>query len=558
MGVFSESWRGWGSRVRGRRWWSRSDAVFVVDFGQDTIVALSGERREGRLRLRAVETWEGDVGAEDAEGRKTAFLKAFVLRNGIRSPRALVVVPAESVWMQGVTVGDVPADEIPGAVKWRLKGKVPFAVESAFLDFQVVRETSDSTGKKIRRILVCLGRRTVITPYLDLLRESGIQPVGLSPAPVAYAAFLRGGGDASPAVEAVLEIESATAVLGLYIDGRLCFIRRMPFSMNRAVEAMTGALVTEKGRVRISPERARGFLEEEGLDGPEEAVTAEGLSRGPLLAMIRPLLETLVREIRLSCDYFAAHFENLRPSGLRVTGKGARIKGIEAYLDRELSVPVSSLSWGEGTVEGEPPIGTSSLAATAAVGAALTGGGGIDLLPPEIRSQRVEVLQWVSLRLTALTAVMVFLLLLFIVRFRVQDYENRLRIARQHQRTIESVQQDTVVEQQLEALVARIRRGHVPVDGLLKVVGRAIPQELLLDGLTCDQDKGEVFLEGTLAAGDRRAEEILTAFVQQLETSPFFKDAELVTTQRMGVMVRFAVRGYLERENSPGRSRPPS
>ena len=179
---------------------------------------------------------------------------------------------------------------------------------------------------------------------------------------------------------------------------------------------------------------------------------------------------------------------------------------------------------------------------TNSVGAALGDSQAINLLPSEIKAQRIESLEQVFLRLMGLTVSVVFLALILNARMQISDYRNRIEIAQVHLRVIGGIK---VLKERLqlkEALMRKIQKGRVPAYGLLKVLGILTPKTIILDEVFLDQASHRLVLKGTVLASEETTGTVLASFMQQLEASSFFVEASLISSQGIAGIQKFEIK----------------
>jgi hypothetical protein len=267
-----------------------------------------------------------------------------------------------------------------------------------------------------------------------------------------------------------------------------------------------------------------------------------------LISLMRPLLEGLVRELKRSFDYFASNFKEDSPGVLYLAGGGTQIKNIDWYLHRELSLEVASLPLppcvSVATVEASQ-LNRDQEQLISAAGAALGGCRGINLLPAELKSQKIEIIQRIALKDIAIVAAAVFLLLLSFQGFRGYSYKKRLVIARQHLQALGKIKELKQGIDVREALVVRTQKERIPADGALKLVSAIIESNMVLNDLMLDQDSNTLVLKGVIFTGEGQGKTALTDFIKKIKTYPFFKEASLVAYRNTDTGEQFEIKCVL-------------
>jgi type II secretory pathway component PulL len=184
---------------------------------------------------------------------------------------------------------------------------------------------------------------------------------------------------------------------------------------------------------------------------------------------------------------------------------------------------------------------------TSLSGIVLAGPEEINLLPQEVKTQKIELVQKVSLRLIAVTLGAVFLLLSLIFNFQIHDYKKRLRTAQIHLETIADIRGFKQKIDTKTSLINTIQKNKVPVEGLLKLFSTIIGQNIVLNELSLDQGRQALSLKGVVSVTGSTAESTLTDFIKRIKMSPFFREANLIASQNTAGVQEFEIKCDLAR-----------
>ncbi|MGH2398301.1 MAG: type IV pilus biogenesis protein PilM [bacterium] len=210
-----------------------------------------------------------------------------VLREaGIRARRVIASVSGQHVLARILRLPPIPENEVKQAVRWEAERHLPFPVEEAVLDTQVVGELSEDGRRQIEVLLAAAPEPLVLT-YIETLEAAGLSADALEVSAVAMVRALT-----APAPEGVV------AMVNL------------------------GASSTEVAIVRDAvPQMTRTIPE--GVEG--SAAT----------------FETLGLQLRRSFDFYRAQDEAGHVDRIILCGGGARFPEIDRRLAQELDVPVT-------------------------------------------------------------------------------------------------------------------------------------------------------------------------------------------------------------------------
>lgn len=215
-----------------------------------------------------------------------AAIAAVLREAGIRARRVIASVSGQHVLARILRLPPIPEDEVKQTVRWEAERHLPFPVEEAVLDTQVVRELSNDGHRQIEVLLAAAPEPLVLT-YVETLQAAGLSADALEVSAVAMVRAL-----ASPATEGVI------AMVNL------------------------GAVTTEVAIVRDAvPQMTRTIPE--GVEG-ENAT-----------------LEALALQLRRSFDFYRAQEEGGQIDRITLCGGGARFPEIDRRLAQELDMPVT-------------------------------------------------------------------------------------------------------------------------------------------------------------------------------------------------------------------------
>jgi len=509
-----------------------SKRVTCIDFGGSFIKVACLQDGGGVYRLLGYALKEFDA-ASSTSGDLSLFLKQILESNTVFAREAyLSISDPEGIFIKKLSLPHMPKEELLKAVKWQLKGELPFAVEESVSDLQVVREYADSEGARKIEIFCVFARKDVINKYVSAVANCGLIPQRISSSVFNYCGIL---GALSPGVQtsAIFDIGQSHSYISIYQKNRLSFVRSLNFSTSKLSASLCGSLLTDKSKVEICFDKAEQLIRRIGIPLDETARFDDGLKAGQLIPLMRPLLETVAKELERSFEYFNSESGSGNPEVLYITGGGANLKNIDSYLEGQLKIRIEKLplpgSLDIRNLDAEKFF-LEAGQLSSAIGLGLSNSG-INLLPPEIRIRKLELIQKSALRIAALVIGSVFIFSWFVINFQIRDYRKRLKIARLHLQNVEEVKTIKESVDSKEALIRRVNRGKVPAGGLLKLIGSVVPANIILNEFDFDQSSHLMHLNGIVTAGKDSVEKVLTDFMNSLEGSKFVSEANLTSSR---------------------------
>lgn len=506
--------------------------VTCIDFGGSFIKVACLQDGGGIYRLLGYVLKEFDA-TSSTSGDLSVFLKQILESNPVFGKETyLSISDPEGIFIKKLSLPHMPKDELLKAVKWQLKGELPFSPEESVSDLQVIREYSDSEGARKIEIFCVFARKDVINKYVSATTACGLAPQRISSSVFNYCGIL---DSLSPGTQtsAIFDIGNSHSYISIYQKNRLSFVRSLNFSTSKLSASLCASLLTDKGKVEVDFEKAEQLTRSIGIPLDETVKLSDGIKAGQLIPLMRPLLETAAKELERSFEYFNSESGSGNPEVLYITGGGANLKNFDSYLAGQLKIRTEKLplpgSLDIRDVDAEKFF-LDAGQLSSAIGLSLSASG-INLLPPEIRNRKLELMQKSVLRIAAIAIGSVFVFSWFVINFQIRDYGKRLKIARVHLQNVEEVKTIKQLVDLKEGLINEVNAAKVPAGGLLKLIGSVIPASIILNELDFDQAGHSMRLNGIVTAGEDSAEKVLTDFMNSLEDSKFVAEANLTSSK---------------------------
>lgn len=506
----------------------------VLDFGRGTFKAAYLEASGETVRFLAFGAKVIDSDDEKNREAIVDFIKRFLKESNIPAKEAhLVISHSDAAVLRHVVLPSLPRQEFAEALRWQLADEAPFDVERATVDWHSMRDHVDEEGVRKTEALAALVRTETIERYLDIIVPCGLSAASVGLGVFHYAALVsKGGRGKTPC--ALLDIGCGEASLGIYKDGKLLFVRRLAFSSLKLTQALVGSFISDGTKVDLSHEDAERIKCSYGIPQETQGLLEDHLEASEIFSLLRPHLEELLRELKLSFDYFAANIDDTPLFALYLTGGGANLKNLKEFLKGALSFPVLDLLLApsaDSRAKDEAKLGGWRHQVTALAGVVL-GSCPINLLPQRVRAQKIVFIEEVSLKVLGFVTGCVFVVSFAMSRFQILDDERRLKDMQTYLSASEeiSVLKKKIVPRQ--EFIDNIQKKRVPADGLLKLLSHLIPPSVTLEELTLEQNERRLWLRGIVKGEDALAETVLTELMERFEASSFFAEAALVSSEK--------------------------
>ena len=262
---------------------------------------------------------------------------------GMQNTEVASAICGRSVIIKKIKIEEMDEDTARDVIPLEAEQYVPFEKAELSVDFQVLRR--GLSGGQMEVLLVAAKKDKVLS-HVDLLRDAGLVPVVIDVDAFAVQnAFEVNYEYEDGKVYALIDIGLGAANVGIVREGLPLFNRDIPIGGETFVEGMQRML-------GVTSEEARSALE--GLPGSqsEEMVKA-----------INSTSEELNMAIERSFSYLSSSGEAASVDKIYLSGGGAGIAGLQAYLEEKLSVPVEIANPLKNVAFDEDTIGADPIAA---------------------------------------------------------------------------------------------------------------------------------------------------------------------------------------------------
>lgn len=295
-------------------------------------VRVSGNKTLQVNRFAAVPLDEGALDAGVVADRKAvAAAVREVLRAGrIKQKKVVVAIAGQAVVVRHLKMPLMEDEEAAGAVRWEAERYIPYPVDEVMLDFEII--SRDPNEGEMEVLLAC-AHNDIIHSHLDVLHETGLQPLAVDIQPFAMmrglgVEYRRPGGSV-----AMLDIGAGSSDLVIARDGIPYFTRILPVAGNRLTELVAKYTGLDMHEAEKAKQAANNALAE-----PEQ-FSAETREYKVNMAL-REGLKDLALELRRSFDYYQLQYKGESISGLILSGGSTLIENLPAFLAKELETEV--------------------------------------------------------------------------------------------------------------------------------------------------------------------------------------------------------------------------
>ena len=299
---------------------------------------------------------------EQQRSAVTAAIRNALSQAKITATNAVTAVAGESIIVRYIQLPEMPETELKNALRWEAEEYIPFRVEDVNIDSAVIGHSGEGEMRRMDVLLVC-ARKELINDHVSLVREAGLTPEVVDVDSFAFLNCYELNYDTGPKdVVGLVNIGGDITSISVYSGGTPKFSRDISIGGNTVTSSLqqrlevsfaeAEALKIERG----APKGKKGGDDTAGGGEPDASSimdtirsTVEAMTGGEQGGIsktaqadraIQNSLNSLIGEIRRSIQFFENQSRGLKVSRLVLGGGSAVLRGLDAYVQRELNLPV--------------------------------------------------------------------------------------------------------------------------------------------------------------------------------------------------------------------------
>ena len=299
----------------------------------------------GYRKLPAGAVAEGEVADHDMLAYE---LKEFWSSHSFKGKSVYLGVANQKVVVRLLDFPRMDSEDLKGAITFEAQDHIPMPMDEAILDYVVLGPQGE--GSDLDRILIVAAQRDMISRYSSVIRAAGLRPQGVDVKALSLVRSTLPNSlfDDEGAIH-LLDIGTEITNLVISQGGSPTLTRFIPGGSNYLAQAVAEAadLSEEEAErqlmnpnVRIGPE-----IELEDEDESESARVSleknEDFDPALMYDVRRGLedaVQVLAEDVQRSIEYHISQPGSREVTQVIVSGEGALVRGIDAYLGDLLGV----------------------------------------------------------------------------------------------------------------------------------------------------------------------------------------------------------------------------
>ncbi len=301
-------------------------------------VSRSGDaytlRHVGYHRLPAGAIVEGEVGDADL---LAAEIREFWSSHSFKGKSVILGVANAHVVVRMMDFPHMEEEDLRSTISFEAQDHIPMAPEEAVFDYVVLGPQQE--GSDLDRILVVAAHREMIGGFTAAVRAGGLKPAGIDVKALALTRSTLPDTFFDEGATLLFDIGTEITNLAIIQGGNPTLTRFIPSGLDRFIEAVSEAAdlpEDQAEREALDPRVGLGYgAEERDISSEEDFDPAlvYDVRRG-----IEEAVQALAEDVHRSIEYHHSQLGTREVTQAFVSGEGALIPGLEAYLGELLGV----------------------------------------------------------------------------------------------------------------------------------------------------------------------------------------------------------------------------
>jgi type IV pilus assembly protein PilM len=316
--------------------------MFAIDFGARSIKVAKLHKVSGGYELDnygVTLSPEGTIAnGEIFNPIVVADVLTKLLKDaGIRDRKAIIAITGQKVIIREIVLPLIEDKELMAGVIWEAPKYVPYDLNESIIDAEKVDEFIEKDGNKMMRILLVATPKSIIQPYMEVLKNARIIPKIVD---IVSSANIRvfenqlsdrkGEKKEDSIIDIIISIGASSTILTLVEKNNLKFTRNILIGGNDITKAIAKSLnitFDEAEKLKRATKIELGLKVEE-----ENRIESEQI--------IVKILNQITKEVRKSLSYYKTQSQKVKYSKIILSGGSANINNINNLLSEQFEIPV--------------------------------------------------------------------------------------------------------------------------------------------------------------------------------------------------------------------------
>jgi len=267
----------------------------------------------------------------------TDVLIELLKNSNIRDRKAIIAITGQKVITREIVLPTMEDKELMAGVIWEAPKYVPYDLDESIIDAEKVDEFVEKDGNKMMRVLLVAAPKSIIQPYMEVLKKARIIPKIVDVVSSAniriFENHLTGKKEEEKEgtiIDIILSMGASSTILSLVEKGNLKFTRNILVGGDDLTKAIAKSLNISFDEAEKLKRKTKIVL------GPE----AEGEKKNESEKIIIKILNQVTKEVRKSLSYYKTQSQKVKYNKMIISGGCANINNIKDLLSEQFEIPV--------------------------------------------------------------------------------------------------------------------------------------------------------------------------------------------------------------------------
>lgn len=252
-------------------------------------------------------------------------IKNLIGSLGVKVKDVACSISGNSVIIRKMVLPAMPVEELEDQITWEAEQYIPFDINDVNMDFQILSPDSNDPSKM--NVLLVASKKDIINDYVAVFNEAGLQLSIVDVDSFAVQNAFEINHDSSPdEVLALVNLGASVMNINIVKDGITLFTRDVQ---------MGGNLYTEEIQKQFGLS---------GIESEKMKMLAMEADNNTLLEVIAKVNETITQEIRRSLDFYNSTTNEVRITGIYLSGGCSKVYNLLETINEKLGLPVGMIS----------------------------------------------------------------------------------------------------------------------------------------------------------------------------------------------------------------------
>ncbi len=307
----------------------------VIDIGTDSIKAVKLSKKKNELFLdgitmRSVPFESIKDGHIIDKAVVANRLEEVVKELSCKNDRIITTIPNNNLIIRNMELPDMKEEnKLTEAVKWESEDHLPFPVDSAIEDYNILSRDEDKV-----QVLLVASKKDMVDNILEIFERLAIRPAVINIQPMALMSLLDFQKEIDNTV-AIVDIGTAGSRVVIGDSKNIYLSRNIDIGGNEFTQ-----IIMEENKMTYNEaenlKKKNGIQEEDNQEDEFELaisqIAATGMGESQFLIS---LAKNLAEQISRSLDYYSMKYRK-KVDKVFVTGGGSRLKRLTNIIENEI------------------------------------------------------------------------------------------------------------------------------------------------------------------------------------------------------------------------------